>query len=238
MEGIRVTYLMSDLHGQYDKYKKMLETIRFSRRDDLYILGDVADRGPEPVRLLRDMSLRINVFPILGNHDWTARVILSRLNEEITEENAQSGIAKDFLDAVRLWLSDGGDTTFEEFRRLDPEAREVVLDYLGEFVPYEEITVNGTRYVLVHAGLKHFSPDKPLEDYDELDLCDGRTDYGRRYFRDRILVTGHTPTLHIDPAFEGRIWRGNGHIALDCGAGFGLPLGCLRLEDGAEFYAE
>ena len=233
-----MTYLMSDLHGQYDKYMTRLEKIRFTDRDDLYVLGDVVDRGPEPMRILRDMSLRINVFPILGNHDWTARIILSRLNEKITEENAESGITKEFLDAVRLWLTDGGDTTLKDFKRLSPDAREDILDYLGEFSPCEELTVNGVRYVLVHAGLNHFKPDKPVENYDELDLCDGRTDYAHRYFRDRVLVTGHTPTVRIDPAFEGRIWRGNGHIALDCGAGFGLPLGCLRLEDGAEFYAE
>lgn len=231
-----MTYLMSDIHGHYDKYLKMLETIRFTDRDDLYVLGDVVDRGPEPMAILRDMSLRINVFPILGNHDWTARVILSRLNVEVTEDNAETQITKDFLDVVRLWLTDGGDTTLKDFRRLSPDEREAVLDYLADFAPYEEIEVNGVHYVLVHAGLNHFRPDKPLEEYDDFDLCDGRTNYGRRYLKDKILVTGHTPTLHIDPAFTGRIWRGNGHIALDCGAGFDLPLGCLRLEDGKEFY--
>lgn len=231
-----MTYLMSDLHGQYDKYMKMLELIDFNARDDLYVLGDVVDRGPEPMAILKDMSLRINVFPILGNHDWTARVILSRLNVEITEENAETQINKDFLDAVRLWLSDGGDTTLKDFRRLSPDEREMVLDYLGDFAAYDEIEVNGVTYVLAHAGLQHFAPDKPLDEYDELDLIDGRTDYSRRYFKDKILVTGHTPTLHIDPDFEGKIWSGNGHIALDCGAGFGLPLGCLRLEDGRAFY--
>ena len=231
-----MTYLMSDLHGQYEKYMQMLEKIRFSDRDDLYVLGDAVDRGPEPMKLLLDMSYRINVFPILGNHDWTARTILTKLNVEITEENAETQLTADLLSAIRLWLSDGGNPTFREFHRLDPDAREAVLDYLDEFVPYEELVVNGKRYVLVHAGIQNFDPAKSLDSYDELDLIDGRCDYGRRYFKDRILVTGHTPTLHIDPAFNGRIWRGNGHIALDCGAGFDLPLGCLRLEDGEEFY--
>ena len=69
-----MTYLMSDIHGNYDKYMKMLDLIRFTDRDELYVLGDVVDRGAESMKILRDMSLRINVFPILGNHDWTARV--------------------------------------------------------------------------------------------------------------------------------------------------------------------
>ena len=233
-----MTYLMSDLHGQYNKYRSILEQIRFSGRDDLYVLGDVTDRGPAPMSILKDMSLRFNVFPILGNHDWMARVILRRLNAEITEENAETQIDRDFLEAVRLWMSDGGNTTLEDFRRLSPEDREAALDFLDEFLPADEIEVRGTRYVLVHAGPGSFSPDRPLKEYDLPDLIDSRTDYARRYYPDRILVTGHTPTLHIDPAYKGKIWRGRGHIALDCGAGFGLPLGCLRLEDGAEFYAE
>ena len=233
-----MTYLMSDLHGQYDKYIRMLETIRFSDRDDLYVLGDVVDRGPEPMAILCDMSLRVNVFPILGNHDAAARIILSRLNTEITEEDAETGIDADFLEAVRLWLADGGSATLEDFRRLSPEEREDALDYLGEFMPCDEIEAGGVRYVLTHAGIGNFSRRRPLADYDPADFIDGRCDYGRRYYPDRVLVTGHTPTLCIDPAYEGRILRGRGHIALDCGAGFGLSLGCLRLEDMREFYAD
>ena len=231
-----MTYLMSDLHGQYELYKKMLEKIRFSDRDEMYILGDIVDRGPEPMAILRDMSLRINVFPFMGNHDMAARIILSRLNEIITEQNAETQIDHDLMEAMGLWLSDGGQETLEDFRRLDPEEREDVLSFLEEFIPCDEIEVNGTRYVLVHAGLANFSPERPLTDYEPAELIDGRTDYGRRYFGDKILVTGHTPTLHIDPAFEGRIWQGNGHVAVDCAAPFGGLLGCLCLETMEEYY--
>ena len=36
---------MSDIHGELDKFEQMLELIRFSDEDHLYILGDVIDRG-------------------------------------------------------------------------------------------------------------------------------------------------------------------------------------------------
>ena len=36
-------YVMSDLHGCYDKYERMLKKISFSKDDILYILGDVVD---------------------------------------------------------------------------------------------------------------------------------------------------------------------------------------------------
>ena len=64
--GMQMVYVMSDIHGEYDKYRRMLEKIRFSDNDILYILGDVVDRGPEPVKILLDMMKRPNVVPLLG----------------------------------------------------------------------------------------------------------------------------------------------------------------------------
>ena len=55
---------------------------------------------------------------------------------------------------------------------------------------------------------------------------------------DRIIVTGHTVTSLIDKASRGRIWRGNGHIAIDCGAVYSGVLGCLCLDTLEEFYVE
>ena len=63
-------------------------------------------------------------------------------------------------------------------------------------------------------------------------------DYEDIYFKDKIMVTGHTPTAFIDEAYRGRIWKGNNHIALDCGAVFGNPLGCICLDTMEEIYAD
>ena len=51
-------YVMSDLHGCYDKYISMLEKIRFSEKDTLYVLGDVVDRGDGGMKILQDMMQR------------------------------------------------------------------------------------------------------------------------------------------------------------------------------------
>ena len=128
-----MTYVMSDLHGRYDQYRQMLEMIGFSDEDELYVLGDVVDRGPEPIRILMDMSMRPNVYPILGNHDYMAAYLLSRLSAEITEENAESHLTPEDISALAGWLTDGGDTTLAGFRRLSPDMWEGVLEYLQEF---------------------------------------------------------------------------------------------------------
>ena len=79
-------YCMSDIHGDYEKYRRMLEAISLREEDTLYILGDVVDRGPEPVQILLDMMQRPNVRPVLGNHEYMAVLCLRALVKEVTEE--------------------------------------------------------------------------------------------------------------------------------------------------------
>ena len=83
-------YVMSDLHGCYQEYREALEKINFNEQDTLYVLGDVVDRGPEPIKLLQNMMLRPNVLPIIGNHEYMALTVLKKLCVEITEENAEN----------------------------------------------------------------------------------------------------------------------------------------------------
>ena len=236
-----MTYVMSDLHGRFEQYRQMLEKIKFSGEDVLYILGDVVDRGPEPMRILLDMSLRPNVYPLLGNHDRMAKHFLPELYAKITCEtrtgagNTDSFSSQD-LSTPEAWLADGGQTTLEDFCRLSPTERTRILNFFSMFLPFYELVVGANRFVLVHGGLADFDPERPLQNYDEFSLVTEHTDYTRRYFPDRYLVTGHVPTGLIDPSRSGRIFRQNGHIAIDCGNGWGGTLGCLRLEDFEEFY--
>ena len=48
-------YCVSDIHGELDKFEQMLELIRFSDEDHLYILGDVIDRGAMGVDIPTDI---------------------------------------------------------------------------------------------------------------------------------------------------------------------------------------
>ena len=63
------TYVISDIHGQYNSYKKMLEKIKFSSKDFLYVLGDCIDRGPDGINVIKDIMKRDNAELILGNHE-------------------------------------------------------------------------------------------------------------------------------------------------------------------------
>ena len=63
------TYVISDIHGEYGKFMELLDMIHFSDEDILYVLGDVVDRGKNPVKTLLKMMEMPNVIPIAGNHE-------------------------------------------------------------------------------------------------------------------------------------------------------------------------
>ena len=231
-----MTYVMSDIHGQYEKYSQMLKKINFSDEDTLYILGDVLDRGDQPIKILYDMSLRPNVVPIMGNHEHMAEYILRKLNVEITEQSLETNWNTEIIKAVNEWYENGGYPTSKEFSRLSPDDREYILDYLREFSFCEEITVGENTFVLVHGGLPDFSPDKDLEEYHPILSLYTKTDYNKIYYSNKYLITGHTPTFSFSPDHDGKIYRKNRHIAIDCGVCHGKNRGCIRLDDFKEFY--
>ena len=239
-EEQNMIYVMADIHGCYEEYKKLLEKINFCDEDELYVLGDVLDRGPEPIRVLQDMMLRPNVYPILGNHEYMALSVLQKLNVEITEENCETHLSDEDILSVLNWQMDGGKVTLDAFQKLSREEKEDVLDYLQEFSLYEEIAVNGKLYVLVHAGLNAFQKGKELDDYDLQDLIFHRADYTKNYFENEkiFLVTGHTPTFSIREDKIPLVYEGNGHIAIDCGCCYGKKLAVYCLNNGKAEYVE
>ena len=234
-----MTYVMSDLHGEYDKYLSMLDKIKFSDDDDLYILGDVVDRGQEPVEILRDMSMRHNVLPIMGNHDKMAIDVLSWLLDEVNEEKLYKNIDNESVYRLMVWRMNGAQTTIDGFQKLPKDERWFLLDYMKSFAPYDVVKAGGKTFILVHAGLGNpdiFDRKKPLDEYSLHDLAFVRFDYDREYFGgDVYIVTGHTPTLTITCKAE--IYHSCNNICIDCGAVFASgALSCLRLDDMKEYY--
>ena len=177
--------------------------------------------------LLTDLSMRINVFPLAGEHDFTALKMLTGF-----EKTLQSGAAPgaEFSAQMTAWAHDGGMATLTAFRALDADMREGALDYLAECMLCDEVEVDGTRYFLAHAGLAGYSKDKLPEDYTPEEVF-APVIPDKSFFQNRVLVVGHTPTA------SGKIERRDGVIYLDCGAGRGGRVGCLCLETGEEYYA-
>lgn len=231
------TYCISDIHGRYDLLVALLEKIQLKNEDTLYILGDILDRGANPIKIITKLMEMPNAVCIVGNHEMMALECLKFLMQEVTDTNLEQ-LDEKMLDKLMTWQYNGADTTIDEFRKLNREMQQLVLEFLEEFLPYEEVTVKGNKYLLVHGGLGGFYQGKEMHDYSIRELVWDRIDYDKEYYPDTNIITGHTPTQEIagNPN-PGYIYRKNNHIAIDCGAC--MPEGRLAaicLDTGAEFY--
>lgn len=233
------TYVISDIHGEYDMFMDLLEKIDFKSSDTLYIIGDIIDRGPHPIKIIKKIMSMSNVICLIGNHELMALHSLKFLVQDITEENINDMNTK-VLEEYLLWVKyNGGQTTIDEFRALPKEEQLEVIEYLMDFLVYEEIKVAGRDYLLVHAGLGGFYPGKNIEDYSIDELVWDRPNYDVKYFDDKFVVTGHTPTQIINGNTNpGFIYRRYNNIVIDCGAHYsGGRLAALCLDTDKEYYS-
>ena len=219
-------YVMSDIHGNFNKYIEMLNLINFTEEDELYILGDIFDRGSQPLDILEHIMKHKNIHLIKGNH------------EEMYVECYEDG----FRD-VYNWFCNGGVRTFEQIINKGNFYMDSVYKYISK-LPYIKII---DKFILVHAGLYLPSNLNELTLHELLDFQDEdnclwtRANIGKeRSFKDYIIVSGHSSVQSIEEDSNKIIHR-DGHIYIDCGLQTSPKNGrlfCLRLDDMKEFYIE
>ncbi len=136
------TYVVSDLHGQYDTFKRGLKEIKFSPSDFLYVIGDAIDRGPDGIRILRKIKRRKNMDLVLGNHEF---MMLNSINLD----------GKPICDGrdSYLWLDyNGGNTTFAEYKKLSVSDRKELLFWLNNRELIKDVSIDTPlRQRTVHA---------------------------------------------------------------------------------------
>lgn len=223
-------YVTSDIHGCFEKYIALLERLKLSEVDTLYILGDIVDRGNGAMKIIKDLLKRNNIVALCGNHDYCASILLRHFGLQNDGYDSDS-----LVDAFRLWIGDGGLYTLDTFLELEDREKQDVLCYLNAMPIFEELQVGKSKFFLSHTVPEknkfiNFDACKPN------DFLFGEPEYEKIYDIEKIIITGHTPTGFIDLNSKGRIWKGNNHIAIDCGAVFGNQLGCLCLDTMEEIY--
>ena len=132
------TYICSDLHGQYTIFNKMLKDIGFSEKDEMYILGDIIDRGPKSMRLLRQIMEMDNVTSLIGNHEFF-------MWDYVVNNGFHYGYT---------WLGEGngGQRTEKQFRNLSKKEQQKILDYIGDMYLQVEIEKGGETFLLSHSS--------------------------------------------------------------------------------------
>ncbi len=226
-----MTYVMSNLHGKYSAFCRMLSEISFKKDDVMFILGDIVDYGDESMELVCDLSVRENIWVISGEHDARAAELLGSFSRML-----KNGTSPDpeYIKKMTAWVADGGQQTLDSFLKLDEDMKEGAVEFLSELEPYDTVEVGGEEYLLVHSGVCGYKKGRALEDYEPEAFWG---DEPERSIEGVTVICGHVPTTE---AFgrDGAIYRGEGYIAIDCGAARGGKLGCLCLETGKMTYTE
>lgn len=215
-------YVMSDIHGNFDYFLKMLKLIKFSNEDILYILGDFIDRGDNPIELFEYIKNKKNIIVIKGNH------------EELYEKGFEEG-------NYSLWRRFGGETTYNQLLKKGYTSEYELYNYIRKLPNFLLVD---NKFILVHAALYYPYNYKNLSIKEILDRQDSEVNLWekRDYIYDIelngfITITGHTPVQRIRESSSNDIIIGKNNIFIDCGCEtYGKILGCLRLDDYKCFY--
>lgn len=225
-----MTYVCSDLHGNGDAYYDLKAILNSD--DKLYIIGDVLDRGDDGIDILLDIMSDSRISLILGNHE-------SILNMGAFWELHAAGSPDEIEEIISANLDIeqiGQEKTLQDFAELSKGEQGEIIEFLNSLPLYEELSVNGRNYLLVHGGLPDFS-DMPIEYYDEAELLFGPHNFDEQHYADTTVIVGHLPTRFIHGAEPYSIFRSGDSIAIDCGCGMqGGRLGVLCLETDEEIY--
>lgn len=254
------TYVFSDVHGHAAPLERLLERVQPGEDDRVYCLGDMIDRGPDPVGVIRAVRAIPNVTVLLGNHE---DLMLSSLDHPLDPF------------AEFDWTRNGGKTTRRGLKELSHDEREELVAWVRQLPRWASVRVGERLFLLVHAGVDLSVPtpaewtDETLAAYmraqDPDQLVWIRDDFWGaprgllgEDGRGPIVVAGHTPTpymgtytLAASPDRPGRNDEGLGQMVrvgaasdrwnIDAGAagghGFGRLL-MLRLDDEEETYED
>lgn len=231
-------YVMSDLHGCLKEFLKMLDLIGFSTNDELYIIGDVIDRGASPIKLLRLIMDTPNMHLILGNHELMMRN--SICNPSLSDKEKERFMKTEAVMQNRnVWLKNGGVVTERQYSKLKWEDKIKVYHYLNSLPMMKEVQVQNTAYLLIHGGIY----EGFKEDYEEGNLSeDILWSYFPRLNEEDVIipgktvVVGHTPTSCY--GYDNKIISVGDKRLIDCGCVFGYSLGCLCMDDEECFYVK
>lgn len=257
------TYAFSDVHGHKAPLDRLLERVSPSDSDSIFMLGDMIDRGPDPVgvmQLCRDLP---GATVLMGNHEDLMLDFFRDPRDDMASYN---------------WEINGSQTTVRGLSELGDAGMTDLVEWVAQLPVCAHARVGERAYVFAHAGIRSSSV-KPRDSWDDEsieqmlgsqlvdDLIWIREEFWGRSTglvdkdgKGPIVVAGHTPTAYLDDMADRPDRPGVGEDGLcrvvrvgacdqtggvadrwdiDCGAagghGFG-QVGMVRLDDGAEFY--
>jgi len=182
-------YAITDLHGMgklWDQIKEYCD-----ETDTIYFLGDAADRGPDGLRVMRELFQDKRVVYIKGNHEGIM-------------ENVAPGLIDGYTYDINLWLMNGGKPTIDAFKSLSEPSQ---CWYIRKIRSLPDVALytnpKGQTIILSHAGIDPDDMDnKQPNRYGESPWQWDRDHFYSKWnpdpkYNNTYIVHGHTPVPHV-----------------------------------------
>lgn len=209
------TYVISDIHGCYDEFNDMLDTIHFSENDILYLAGDYIDRGSDSLAMLRWLEkCPSNVFPIKGNHDaeFAENINLMKKVDVANELYTDFSSNEDSIilyETVRYLLKEKGEVALKFYdyygtiNKLLTEDKVTMNDLLKwqnmimNYPYYYKFELGGRTVIIVHAGYIESleTSGGRFENIEEFYLYAREESIQIGGVSHGMVIAGHTPTI-------------------------------------------
>ena len=218
-------FVMSDIHGQYDLFLKMLDRIDLKREDLLVIIGDICDRGKKSyeiyMKCMKMRKLGYNLKFILGNH------------EDMLLEDLENDYPLRYETEYSIYRY----SKYFENKTMTEWHKENFFDEIRWLVKWLKncpLIISGNENIFVHAGL---DLNKGLEKQEKETVLWTREEFWLmenvelEEYKGKNIYFGHTPNIN------GRISKKTDRIkGIDCGAFFTHFLGCIEIKSQEEIY--
>ena len=227
-------YVISDIHGEYELFLRLLDKISFSETDELYVCGDIIEKGAESIRLAELIFSMSNVHVIMGNHEHS---FLQYYNYLMREYDCEYDAV---LSGLQKYITDGGGDG--ELLNWD------IVDSI-ESLPYY---IETEDFICVHAGvlLTEDGRVQPLDTIPPEELLCSRSFKNTHVVPkdSKCVFFGHTATSAIcgepqilvykRPGASGRHIRDYAKIHLDTCTFVSGVLGCFGIESCEAYYVK
>ena len=210
-------YAIGDIHGCWDALEALLEQVPLHEDDQLVLLGDYIDRGPDSAKVLNwviDQVENQGTIALRGNHEV---MMLAALQGEMRLEH---------------WLGCGGQEALESYlpknSKRSPSPDWVPQEHLNflkhRLRPYFETE----SHIFVHASLYS---ELPLDEQDEHTFYWERFDDIAPHCSGKQVICGHTAQKSGRPAVKDHA------ICIDTWVYGNGWLTCLDVESGRYWQA-
>ena len=99
------TYAIGDIQGSYNEFRRLLDLINFNAKDKLWLVGDIVNRGPDSLLLLRFLrAMNDAVVAVLGNHDLHLLMVAEGFAKAQPGDTLQGVLNAPDRDELLHWL--------------------------------------------------------------------------------------------------------------------------------------